>query len=83
MGPISPTEGITCPHGGRLPERTGLRAKRAAVPAEVWDYFSRMWERERQLAAGRSSPEASSPSEAAMPAVSNGVHNISLDTAKE
>ena len=39
-GTTSPTENITCPHGGLLPEGMGPKARRVAVPPSVWQYFA-------------------------------------------
>lgn len=33
------THNITCQHGGLLPERAGARARRVAVPADIFRYF--------------------------------------------
>ena len=49
MSSTSPTEGISCPHGGLLPAALGPRAKRIAVPAPLWDYFKDSWQRAQQL----------------------------------
>lgn len=74
MGTTSPTEGITCPHGGRLPERSSLKAKRVAVPPSVWDYFASMWDKERSLAAVSGNGNSpSGPENMSMDAATNGV----------
>ena len=43
MKAASPTEGITCPHGGLLPEVAGARARRIAVPPVVWEHLRANW----------------------------------------
>lgn len=63
MGTMSPTEGLMCPHGGRLPEQFGLKAKRVAVPASVWDYFVSMWDRQRSLLAASPNGICEAPTE--------------------
>lgn len=52
-----------CPHGGRLPEQFGLKAKRVAVPASVWDYFVSMWDRQRSLLAASADGAGDVPTE--------------------
>ncbi|KAK9809511.1 hypothetical protein WJX73_006526 [Symbiochloris irregularis] len=39
----SPVEGICCPHGRLLPEASGNRAKRAAIPLPVWQHITHLW----------------------------------------
>ena len=44
MGPpqgSDPSEALSCPHGGLLPEACGAKAKRQAIPRELWDYIKR------------------------------------------
>ncbi len=40
---VSPTEGITCPHGDLMPESARGKAKRAAVSPKVWEYLEACW----------------------------------------
>jgi hypothetical protein len=40
---VSPTEGITCPHGDLMPESAKGKAKRAAVSPKVWEYLEACW----------------------------------------
>lgn len=57
----SPSEGITCPHGGLMPEAMGAKAKRAAVPRQAWEYFEDLWRRnktEHRASAKRKAQEA-------------------------
>lgn len=56
----SPTAGITCPHGGLLPEAAGARAKRVAVPPAVWAHLAATWRAARasSASAGGGTPAA-------------------------
>ncbi len=40
---MSPTQSITCKHGGLLPEVAGPKAKRIAVPPVVWQHLRSSW----------------------------------------
>ena len=59
----SPTEGITCVHGGLLPEAAGARAKRAAVPPVVWAHLASAWRAARASAAARGAAGATEEAE--------------------
>ena len=41
----SPTEGITCPHSGLMPDSAGGKAKRMPVSRAVWEYLETCWQR--------------------------------------
>ena len=50
MGDQSPTQSITCPHGGLLPELAGAKGRRTAVSPVVWHHLQAAW---RQALADR------------------------------
>ena len=47
MSVTSPTEGITCPHGGLMPDSAGGKAKRMPVSRAVWEYLETCWQQAR------------------------------------
>ena len=56
--PLSPTAGITCPHGDLVPETRGVGARREAVPREVFGLVERYWLKERKAAAAKAAAAA-------------------------
>jgi hypothetical protein len=77
MKTVSPTEGITCRHGGLLPEAAGSRAKRMAVPPVVWEHLA-------AAENGRAAPKSSTvPNDDAAPAAAKRcalMSSVSLDS---
>ncbi len=67
MSSVSPTESISCPHGALLPAALGPRAKRAAVPPPLWDYFKGSWQRAEKQHQQQQAEEAAATA-AAVPA---------------
>lgn len=56
---MSPTQSITCRHGGLLPEVAGAKAKRIAVPPVVWQHLRSSWRPAEEPAPAKAgSPEA-------------------------
>lgn len=66
MSDKSPTQSITCPHGGMLPELAGARARRAAVSPVVWRYLEAAWK--QACADRRAKPEKAAKQQKSAPA---------------
>ena len=70
MSIISPTEGITCPHGALLPAALGPRTKRTVIPVPLWAYFKDSWqqaERQHQQREADEATQAAAACDASVP----------------